>query len=117
MAEPTYSYARQSRTVSYSAARCPAGDGYYALSEAEDGYELRRSRKRILRTCGSTGRYFVREGERVIRITSKELKRKLRNSKSHKRVANRSTVFKSASWYANAARSIGVSAKNETSSR
>jgi hypothetical protein len=57
----------------------------------------------------------VRTRVKVGRITSKELKQKLKNFKSKKRPARRSIVLKSASWYANAALSIGVSAKAETS--
>jgi hypothetical protein len=54
----------------------------------------------------------VRERVRVSRITSKDFKQKLKNLKSKKRkTARRSAVFKSASWYANAAMSVGVSAK------
>jgi hypothetical protein len=59
-------------------------------------------------------------GVRVGRVTSKKLKHKPQNVKAkkangYKRTARRSTLFKSASWYANAALSIGVSAKAETS--
>ena len=58
-------------------------------------------------------------GVRVGRVTSKKLKQKPQTAKSkkanrYKRTARRSTFFKSASWYANAALSIGVSAKAET---
>jgi hypothetical protein len=46
-------------------------------------------------------------------IASKELKQKLKNGKSKKRPARRAIVLKTASWYANAALSIGISAKAE----
>jgi hypothetical protein len=49
---------------------------------------------------------------RVRRITSEDVKQKLKKLKSKKRkTSRRSAVFKSASWYANAAMSIGVNAK------
>jgi hypothetical protein len=58
------------------------------------------------------GEMFVRERERVSRIPSRDAKQKLKNRKSKKRAsARRSAIFKSASWYAAAAMSIGVSAK------
>ena len=47
-------------------------------------------------------------------IASKEFKQKLKNGKSKKRPARRAIVLKSASWYANAALSIGISAKAES---
>jgi hypothetical protein len=49
-------------------------------------------------------------------IASKEFKQKLKNvkSKSKKRPARRAIILKSASWYANAALSIGISAKAES---
>jgi len=58
-------------------------------------------------------------GVRVNRVTSKKLKQRPQSAKSKKangyrRTARRSSLFKSASWYANAALSIGVSAKAET---
>lgn len=66
------------QTILYGIVLCGEGQrGNYADAESES-----------LHACGATGRYFVREGERVIRITSKELKRKLQNSKSNKRAAN-----------------------------
>jgi hypothetical protein len=43
MAEPTYSYARQSCTVSYSVARCPGGR-ILCFIRSGSGYELRRSK-------------------------------------------------------------------------
>ena len=48
-------------------------------------------------------------------IAAKEFKQKLKNGKSKKRPARRAIVLKSASWYANAALSIGISAKAESS--
>jgi hypothetical protein len=56
----------------------------------------------------------VRTKVRVSAITSKELKRTLKKSGSKRRTASRAAVFKSDSWYANAALSIGVSAKAQT---
>jgi hypothetical protein len=59
----------------------------------------------------------VRAGVRVGRVTSKKLEQKPRNSKSKKangvrrKTARRSAGFKSDSWYASAALSIGVSAR------
>jgi hypothetical protein len=53
-------------------------------------------------------------GVRVGRVASKKLKQTPQNVKS-KKAKRRSTLFKSASWYANAALSIGASAKAETS--
>jgi hypothetical protein len=47
-------------------------------------------------------------------MASKELKQKPNNVKSRKRRARRATILKSASWYANAALSIGISAKAES---
>jgi hypothetical protein len=57
----------------------------------------------------------VRARVQVGRVTSKELRQKLKKFKSKKRTARRSIILKSASWYANAALSIGISAKAETS--
>jgi len=48
-------------------------------------------------------------------IASKDFKQKLKNGKSKKRPARRAIILKSASWYANAALSIGISAKAENS--
>jgi hypothetical protein len=48
-------------------------------------------------------------------IASKELKQKSKNGKAKKRPARRAIVLKSASWYANAALSIGIRAKAESS--
>jgi hypothetical protein len=48
-------------------------------------------------------------------IASKEFKQKLKSGKSKKRPARRAIILKSASWYANAALSIGISAKAESS--
>ena len=48
-------------------------------------------------------------------IASREFKQKLKNGKSKKRPARRAIILKSASWYANAALSIGISAKAEPS--
>ena len=48
-------------------------------------------------------------------IASRELKQKLKNVKPGKRPARRAIILKSASWYANAALSIGISAKAEPS--
>ena len=58
----------------------------------------------------------MRTGVRIGKVTSKKLEQKSQDSKSgkvngYKRTARRSAFFKSASWYANAALSIGVSAK------
>jgi hypothetical protein len=47
-------------------------------------------------------------------MASKELKQKLNNVKSRKRPVRRAIILKSASWYASAALSIGISAKAET---
>jgi hypothetical protein len=50
------------------------------------------------------------------RVTSKKLQNsKPKKANGKKRTARRSALFKSASWYANAALSIGASAKGETS--
>ena len=57
----------------------------------------------------------MRTRVQVGRITSNGIKQKLKNVKSKKGPARRSVILKSASWYANAALSIGVSAKGETS--
>jgi hypothetical protein len=53
-------------------------------------------------------------GVRVGRVALKKLKQRPQNAKSRK-AKRRSTLFKSASWYSNAALSIGISAKAETS--
>jgi hypothetical protein len=58
---------------------------------------------------------FVRAKVEAGRITSKELKQKPKSFRSKKRTARRSAILKSASWYASAALSIGVSKKSETS--
>jgi hypothetical protein len=56
----------------------------------------------------------VRERVQASRIASKDSKQKRKNQKPKKRTtARRSAVFKSASWYGNAAMSIGVSAKRK----
>jgi hypothetical protein len=47
-------------------------------------------------------------------IASREHKQKLKNVKPGKRPARRAIILKSASWYANAALSIGISAKAES---
>jgi hypothetical protein len=59
------------------------------------------------------GRFFVRTRAPAGGIASKELKQKPKNVKSKKRPARRAIILKSASWYANAALSIGISAKAE----
>ena len=56
----------------------------------------------------------MRTKVRVSSIRSKELKRTLKKSGFKRRTASRAAVFKSASWYANAALSIGVSTKAQT---
>jgi hypothetical protein len=63
--------------------------------------------------CRIVGRFFVRTRTPAGGIASKELKQKLKNVKSKKRPARRAIILKSASWYANAALSIGISAKAE----
>jgi hypothetical protein len=47
-------------------------------------------------------------------ITPKDAKKTLKKTKSKGRIASRAAVFKSDSWYASAALSIGVSAKAQT---
>jgi len=59
----------------------------------------------------------VLKGWRVNQVNSKDLKQKPPNSKIKKpKTTNRPAVLKSASWYANAALSIGITAKSATQS-
>ena len=60
---------------------------------------------------GLKGRCFVRVSVKVGRVSSKEPKQKLNKLRSKKPTARRSIILKSASWYANAALSIGASVK------